>query len=878
MGNIASVVISNCTREFDKEYHYIIPDKFKNYVKRGSRVIVPFGKSDAPKEAFVINILEKSDRSDLKTIIKAVNEKQILSEMMLNLASWMKKRYICTYYDAIKCMLPAGIGIKAVTIIRLENNNDNKKLEGGNIKKPIEGGTSIEQEAATEHKTTTGEETSTGQKTAMRQEITTEQELTDIEKKIIETIKELGNECEVSELKNKLKNKSNIKAIQKHLKNMENKGLIRISQEYASRVKEKYMRIVYTTLSDEEIADIIESDKLKKIQQIKVLEMLMENDYVSVQDVLRFSGATPAILETLKKRGYINFKQIEVKRNPADNIYHEDFGFPELSEEQIDAIRILKNKIDEGEFSEFLLHGITGSGKTEVYLQLIQYVIDRGKEAIVLVPEISLTPQMTVRFKTRFGNNIALLHSRLSPGERYDQWRLIREKKVKVAIGARSAVFAPFENIGLIVIDEEHEGSYKSETTPKYHATDVARYICKQQNALLVEGSATPSAETYYKAETNEIGIIQMKERPHNMMLPKIELIDMREELKKGNRSIFSTRLSEEIQKNIEMSRQTILLLNRRGYSTFVLCRNCGYVAKCANCSISLTYHALYDRLTCHYCGYTIKAPKVCPMCKSSYIKHFGLGTQKLEEEVKKQFNGCTVIRMDSDTTSFKNSHAAILNKFREENINILVGTQMVAKGHDFPNVTLVGVLAADSILNIAEYKAPEKTFQLLTQVAGRAGRGNEPGRVIIQSYNTENYSILAACNHDYTSFYNQEKLLRKEMNYPPFTNIAVAILSGSNDKKVMENSNFVKDIIFQYFKDEAKDKNMVGDPYEILGPMKPPIARLKNKYRWRIVIKCSDLEVLLNVLTKTSDDFNRIKGNDSSVQLSIDINPVSML
>jgi primosomal protein N' len=383
----------------------------------------------------------------------------------------------------------------------------------------------------------------------------------------------------------------------------------------------------------------------------------------------------------------------------------------------------------------------------------------------------------------------------------------------------------------------------------------------------------TPSIETYYRAKQGEISLLEMKERVNNALMPAVELVDMREELNQGNRSVFSRKLSEEISKNTKLDQQTMLFLNRRGYASFVLCRNCGYVVKCINCSITLTYHAIGERLTCHYCGYTMKSPKECPKCKSKHIRHFGLGTQKLEEEVKKQFPESTVIRMDSDTTGYKNSHADILGKFRDQNINMMVGTQMIAKGHDFPNVTLVGVMAADGMLNLADYRASEKTFQLLTQVAGRAGRGSLPGRVVIQSYNIDDFSILAACKQDYQSFYDQEIIIRKEMGYPPFTNIALVVMSGANDKTVQQSSKVVKDMIYKYFRKNNIDKVQ----YEVLGPLKPPISKIKNKYRWRLVIKSNDMDVLIKILRETADEFYREKSK-STVDLGIDIDPINML
>lgn len=398
----------------------------------------------------------------------------------------------------------------------------------------------------------------------------------------------------------------------------------------------------------------------------------------------------------------------------------------------------------------------------------------------------------------------------------------------------------------------------------------MARIRCKIENALLIHGSATPSIETYYRAKTGKIELLEMTKRANDMVLPKAYIVDMRDELESGNRTVFSMKLSEEIKKNIEKGQQTIIFLNRRGYASFILCRNCGLALMCPNCSISLTYHAYDKRLICHYCGYTTKKPDACPKCNSAYIRSFGIGTQKIEEEIKKHFEGATVLRMDMDTTMRKNSHEQILKTFREENVNVLVGTQMVAKGHDFPNVTLVGVIAADSLLNTGDFKATEKTFQLITQVAGRAGRGSVEGRVVIQTYNTENFSIVCACNHDYHSFYENEILLRKKLLYPPFTNLASVVLSGTDDKLVISRVNEVMKNINESFKG-------VKGIYKVLGPLRAPLSKIKNRYRWRIIIKCNRLDVLLNVLTKVSDDYYNFS-KKNSVNLSVDINPVNML
>ncbi|MDP4180206.1 MAG: primosomal protein N', partial [Bacillota bacterium] len=667
-----------------------------------------------------------------------------------------------------------------------------------------------------------------------------------------------------------LKTRVNSKSFDKYIKLLEQDELICIKEEIINVTKEKKVRVAYLAVSVDEVNEAINSNKIKKIQQIRVLELLRDTEHLSVSDIIQFSGATSSSINTLKKNGFIAFKEIEVNRDPySGRTFNRSKPFIP-TKEQAEALKDAGEKIEKEEFYEILLHGVTGSGKTEVYLQLIKKCYDKGKNAIVLVPEISLTPQMVERFKSRFGDEVAVLHSRLSAGERYDQWRLIRDGKIKVVVGARSAVFAPFDRIGIIIIDEEHESSYKSETTPKYHARDIARERCKEENAILLYGSATPAIDTYYNATLGKIGLYKMLERPNKAVLPKVEIVDMRDELNEGNRSMFSSKLSKEIIKNIEAGQQTILFLNRRGYSSFVLCRNCGFTMKCSNCSISLTYHANNDRLICHYCGFTIKNPGVCPKCNSKNIRHFGTGTQKIEDEAKRNFKGSTVIRMDMDTTNYKNSHEKILTEFKEKNINIMIGTQMIAKGHDFPNVTLVGVLAADSLLNLDDFRASEKTFQLITQVAGRAGRGELPGRVIIQSYNTEDFSITNACKHDYMGFYKQEILIREKLEYPPFTNIGVLILSGLNDAQVSQKAKEVGEELKEQLNDGGEGTN-------ILGPLRAPMPMIKKKYRWRIVVKCKDQDKLVDSLRYINGKL--YKGLDKvGVEISMDINPFSML
>ena len=517
-----------------------------------------------------------------------------------------------------------------------------------------------------------------------------------------------------------------------------------------------------------------------------------------------------------------------------------------------------------------VLRGITGSGKTEIFLQVIEYVISIGKQAIVLVPEISLTPQMVERFVGRFGSKIAILHSGLSLGERYDEWEKINNSQVNVVVGARSAIFAPFKNLGIIIVDEEHENSYKSELSPKYHAREVAEYRARKEKAVLILSSATPSLESCYRAKTGNFLLAEMDKRCNNKQLPKTIIVDMRKELAAGNRSIFSRELKNEIDKNIQNGQQTILFMNRRGFSTFVSCRNCGYVAKCPHCSISLTYHLNNNKLNCHYCGYSVNNLTVCPECNSTYIRYFGIGTQKVEAEIRNTFPGASVIRMDMDTTGTKHSHQKILDTFEQKKIDILIGTQMVSKGLDYPNVTLVGVLAADTSLNHDDFRSSERTFQLITQVCGRAGRGSIEGRAIIQTYQPDNYAIQLAKKHDYKTFYSEEIQLREKLIYPPFCNIAMFMAMGENEKEVI---NVMKNTI-RLLKQRIKEKGLVKHIIGFLGPTVSPIKRIKNKFRWRFFMKFNDCEDIRRIMC---DLLKEYYVNNNSVTLTVDINPTNM-
>lgn len=641
------------------------------------------------------------------------------------------------------------------------------------------------------------------------------------------------------------------------------------SKDIEKRLQDKKINFVYMGVSENDI-DI---NSLRGEKQKKAIEFIMKNQGLTIPEIMNFSGVSRETINSLVKKGYIEIKQEKVNRNPLSLKKSNENKKLKLTEEQELAIEKVENSIEEKKFEEFLLYGVTGSGKTEVYMQLIEKVIKNGKSAILLVPEISLTPQMLDRFIGRFGKDkIAVLHSKLSIGERHDEWIRIKEEKSKIVIGARSAIFAPVKNLGIIIIDEEHDSSYKSESSPRYNAKEIAEKICKENNIPLILGSATPDINTFYRTnleniDDRKITLLKLTKRANNSSLPKVKIVDLKKELAIGNKTMFSTLLHKLIEENLKNKHQTILFLNRRGYSTFIMCRECGYTMKCPNCNISLTYHSFQNKLKCHYCGHEENPVNICPNCGSTKIRYFGTGTQKIEEEVKKEFPEASIIRMDVDTVSKKNSHEEILNKFKKENIDILIGTQMVVKGHHFPNVTLVGVIEADSSLNIDDFRANERTFQILTQVAGRAGREQLPGKVVVQTYNPNSFAIELSKGQNYDLFYKTEIELRKQLNYPPFCDIIVVGFSGRDNNEISKLSTYV----YKLLKTNLENYNI-----KVFMPMPAPIDKIKNRYRWRIVAKgkvTSEVNIVINkCLQKVYNS-----GISKNTNIIIDVNPNNM-
>lgn len=588
--------------------------------------------------------------------------------------------------------------------------------------------------------------------------------------------------------------------------------------------------------------------KLKPNQE-KIVEYLRINGKVKKEEVNKISVSG---VNTLIKNGIIIETLIEEYRLVTKDINKEKETF-KLTVEQQEA----KNKIlSQTQSSVFLLHGVTGSGKTVVYMEIVEEILNRGKDSIFLVPEISLTPQMVYHFKSRFGDEVAVLHSRLSEGEKYDEYRKIVEGKVHIVVGARSAVFAPFKNLGAIIIDEEHTTSYKQDNNPKYSAIEIAIERAKNNNAIVILGSATPSLETYARSIKGLYTLVELKHRVNTNNLPLVEIVDMSKEKHRG--SIFSSRLITEVNKRLEEHEQIILLLNRRGYSSFITCSNCGYTAKCPHCDITLTYHKTSNTLRCHYCGYADKMNDICPSCGEKAIKTLGTGTEKVEEEIKKVFNA-RVVRMDLDTTSKKGSHEKIITAFKNHEYDILLGTQMIAKGLDFSNVTLVGVINADTSLMIPNYRSNEYTFQLLMQTAGRSGRGEKNGSVIIQTFNPEHYAITLASKHDYIDFFKQEMEVRRKLSYPPYYYLIYIKVIGKDYNKISIESNKIASILTRELKNS-----------KILGPTTCSVFKLNGLFRFGIIIKYKKEEKMEEVLQSL---VNHYKGNQT-VKVDIDINP----
>lgn len=610
---------------------------------------------------------------------------------------------------------------------------------------------------------------------------------------------------------------------------------------------------------DETVVFLEESKKKSNKGRVRLLEALLEKEPMELSQAVSGLGIARTTLKDMEKLGYIHLDRERVYRNPVSMEQREEKKVT-LNEEQRRIADTIIKEWETGYRDTYLIHGVTGSGKTEVYLEIIEAVLKRKQQVIMLIPEIALTFQTVLRFYRRLGERVSVLHSRMSKGERYDQYVRAKNGDIDVIIGPRSALFAPFERLGLIIIDEEHEGSYKSEGSPKYHARETAIERARLQGASVILGSATPSLESYYKAEKGEYRLFTMKERAGEGRLPLVHITDLREELKKGNKSIFGELLREKLLARLENGEQSMLFINRRGYAGFVSCRSCGYVVKCPHCDVSLTFHQVgrhrEGSLKCHYCGYEAPMPKKCPECGSPYIASFGTGTQKIEELLNREFPGARVLRMDMDTTQGKDGHERILSAFMNHKADILVGTQMIVKGHDFPDVTLVGVLAADLSLYAGDFRSSEKTFQLLCQAAGRAGRGRKPGEVVIQTYNPEHYSIVTAGRQDYPAFYEQEILYRSMASYPPVSHMLVVFITAREEELARRGAEALKEIT---------GKQLLTEQAAFIGPAAATVGKVNDIYRQVLYIKSADYNILKEIKNfmegylSCTEDFKRL-------------------
>ncbi|MDO5376606.1 MAG: primosomal protein N' [Staphylococcus rostri] len=638
---------------------------------------------------------------------------------------------------------------------------------------------------------------------------------------------------------------------------------VTLLSQHTNKKKQRAVRV-----ADPEMGDSLLTDLEKRPKQYDVLAFLLDERHRDVLlRELKDIGFSTSAINTLEKNGVIEKYDVVVERDPYEGRVFEQENKQQLTEEQQVAFDNINRAVEAQQAETFLLHGVTGSGKTEVYLQIIDQVLERQQEAMMLVPEIALTPQMVQRFKRRFGDEVAVLHSGLSHGERYDEWQKIRDGRARVSVGARSSVFAPFKNLGVIIIDEEHEATYKQEDYPRYHAKEIAEWRSRYHQCPLVLGSATPSLESYARATKNVYTLLSMPTRVNQQPLPEVKIRDMREELANGNRSIFSEDLAEAIETRLNRQEQVVLFLNRRGYASFMLCRDCGHVPQCPNCDISMTYHKTTDELKCHYCGHHEPAPFQCPSCGSEHIRQMGTGTQRVEELIQERFPSARIIRMDVDTTSKKGSHEKLLKAFGDGKGDILLGTQMIAKGLDFPNITLVGVLNADTMLNLPDFRSSERTYQILTQVAGRAGRHEKKGEVIIQTYNPDHYAIQDVKANDYLSFYNKEMSFRQLAKYPPYFFLINFTITHEKMKVALQAASHVHQILLQHLTEKAF----------ILGPAPAALSRINNEFRFQILLKYKSEPELIHAL-RYLDDYYHERYEQDKLALRIDIGPYMMM
>lgn len=803
MQKIANVFVNIPVKSISKSYSYSVPEKF-DFITAGWRVLVSFGNRNV--EGFIIEVIDQEDITGLKSIIDIVDQEPWFSTKMLEAARWMSAYYLCSVAETMRLFMPGKAGLKIKIIYRTEN----------------------EEEAIV---------------------LLSRQRAIGLE--IYQYLQE-KQPLAIQELRKQFSQVNIEKIVNYFLK----KQIISKDYDVKKQAVDKFEKIAELNSFNVELAF---TQLSRKPAQRKLFQLLVEHKKISVRE-LKLAQFSMQTINQLAESGFIKLVPQQVLRDSYQSIFGEQTSCLVLSDEQKAAFEEIEEKIAKGGTQTFLLHGITGSGKTQIYIEAVKMVRKNRRQAIILVPEIGLTSQIVKRFKAYFDDDIIVMHSRLSISERNDAILRIKRNEVGIVIGARSAIFTPLDNIGIIIMDEEHDSSYKQDESPRYHTRDIAKKLVEIHAAVLILGSATPSIESYCLAQQKAYILLELTKRIGDMPLPFVHSVDMREELRLGRRNIISEPLKTLIVETIKNKEQLIILLNRRGFSTFVLCRECGYVVNCKQCTLPMVYHK-NGKLQCHYCDTMEQVPDVCPKCTSRYIKYFGTGTERLEDELRKLFSNARIARMDRDTTGKKFGHGDILDSFEKGQYDILLGTQMVAKGHDIKNVTAVGILSADAGLNMPDFRAAERCFSLITQAAGRAGRGNIRGKVVVQTYNPEHYAVIAGINHDYNLFYQHEILLRKQLFYPPYSQLIKLTIQNPSEELAYNEAAHIISLFKKFLNDGST---------QILGPAPSLISKLKDLYRINVLIKTKNYSLVQKYLVAQNVHLR----ND----IIIDVNPLNVM
>ena len=802
--DMVKVAVSAAPYSIDKPYSYLVPESLAAAAVPGVRVMVPFGRGNKESEGLILARVQEPKLPGSKAIRQILDSEPVLDKAGIDLALWMRGRYFCTVFEAVKTILPAGLwyGLREIWSLAMEPEAARPAAVG------IPGAWQV-----------------------------------------LDLLEKQGGKADIRVLRDALGD-----GAEKPLKAMKKAEILACETDAKRKIADKSHRMVELAVNTEDAYALTEPKRRSAPARYEVVNFLATAGRTPAAEVSYYTGASARTLKAMEKAGLIAFSEEEELRVPS----LDDVGpGPEivLNEEQQRAFEEILGRVQAAKPSVTLLHGVTGSGKTQVYLRLVQETLALGKTAMVLVPEIVLTPQMMRKFSSYFGSRVAMLHSSLKMTERYDQWKRIRRGEVDVVLGTRSALFAPLKNLGLIIMDEEQEGSYQSENVPRYDAREVAKYLCVREKAALVFGSATPTVETAWAAEQGSYQKALLRRRYNENALPEVLIADLRQEILNGNPGLISTPLRQELEKNLAAGEQSILFLNRRGSSRMLLCGECGYVPQCPRCSTAMTYHSANGRLMCHYCGHSEPAADTCPEC-GGWMKHVGAGTQKVEEELRELFPEAGILRMDADTTA--GGHEEILQTFERERVPILLGTQMVAKGLDFENVTLVGVLSADISLYVDNYRAAERTFSLLTQVVGRAGRGGKTGRAVIQTYTPGNDVIRCAARQDYDAFYESEIRMRRLRRYPPFADLFTVTVSGTEEGRVLRAAVSVRETLRQLCR---RPELAAGEP-EVLGPAPAPVVKVNNRFRYRCTLVGKNDKATREMLAWLQKDFAKDSAN----------------